>query len=67
MFEGDKSGSKLLTVITDNNGDLSLKNMAFYEPQKIYYQLNADNPDAVIIPKVSFVPLKKNYRKVILF
>ena len=59
MFEGDKSGSKLLTVITDNNGDLSLKNMAFYEPQKIYYQLNADNPDAVIIPKVSFVPLKK--------
>jgi hypothetical protein len=60
MFDGEKSGSKLTNIITDNNGDFSLKNMAFYEPQKIYYQLKADNTDAVIIPKVSFVPLKKN-------
>jgi len=60
MFDGEKSGSKLTNIITDKNGDFSLKNMAFYEPQKIYYQLKADNTDAVIIPKVSFVPLKKN-------
>jgi len=59
MFDGEKSGSKLTAVTTDNNGDLNLKNMAFNEPQKIYYQLKADNADAVIIPKVSFVPLKK--------
>jgi len=59
MFDGDKSGSKLTTVTTDSNGDIHLKNMAFYEPQKIYYQLKADNTDAVIIPKMSFVTLKK--------
>ncbi len=59
MFDGEKSGSKLLTVTTDNNGELTLKNMAFYEPQKIYYQLKADNLDAVIIPKVFPVALKK--------
>lgn len=60
MFEGEKAGSRLTTVTTDNNGDINLKNMAFDEPQKIYYQLKADNSDAVIIPKVSFVPLKKD-------
>ncbi len=59
MFDGEKSGSKLLSIPTDNNGDLSLKNMAFYEPQKIYYQVKADNADVVVIPKVTFVPLKK--------
>jgi len=59
MFDGERSGSKLFTVPTDNNGDLTLKNMAFYEPQKIYYQVKADNADALIIPKVSFIPLKK--------
>jgi len=60
MFDGDKSGSKLTSVTTDNNGDIHLKNMAFDAPQKIYYQMKADNTDAVIIPKFSFVPLKKD-------
>ncbi len=59
MFDGEKSGSKLTAVTTDNNGDLNLKNMAFDEPQKIYYQLKADNTDVIILPKVAFVPLKK--------
>ncbi|WP_379969188.1 hypothetical protein [Epilithonimonas sp. UC225_85] len=63
MFEGEKAGSKLTTVMTDSNGDINLKNMSFDEPQKIYYQLKADNTDAVIIPKVSFVPLKKELPK----
>ena len=60
MFDGDKSGSKLTTVTTDSNGDINLKNMAFDAPQKIYYQMKADNTDAVIIPKVAFVALKKD-------
>lgn len=60
MTNGDKSGSKLFSVTTDNNGDLSLKNMAFYEPQKIYYQFKGDNAEAVVIPKVNFIPLKKD-------
>ena len=60
MFDGEKSGSRLTAVMTDNNGDLSLRNMAFDEPQKIYYQLKADNSNVVIIPKVTSVPLKKD-------
>jgi hypothetical protein len=59
MLNGDKAGSKLLSVPTDNNGELILKNMAFYEPQKIYYQVKADNLDAIVIPKLSFISLKK--------
>lgn len=60
MMNGEKSGSKLFSATTDNMGDLSLKNMAFYEPQKIYYQLKGENSEAVVIPKVYFVPLKKD-------
>jgi len=60
MFDSEKSGSKLTSITTDNNGDIHLKNMSFDAPQKIYYQMKADNTDAVIIPKISFVPLKKD-------
>ena len=59
MLNGDKAGSKLISVPTDNNGELVLKNMAFYEPQKIYYQIKADNLDAIVIPKLSFISMKK--------
>jgi len=60
MMNGERSGSKLFSAPTDSNGDVTLRNMAFYEPQKIYYQLKGENSEAVVIPKVYFVPLKKD-------
>ncbi|WP_175620405.1 hypothetical protein [Chryseobacterium schmidteae] len=65
FIEGGKSGSEVLEVETDSNGEFFFDNMLFEKPIKITYQLNGANAalksrtNVYVNPVNTFIPLKK--------
>lgn len=65
FIEGGKSGSEVIEVETDSNGEFFFDNMLFEKPIKITYQLNGANAalksrtNVYVNPVNTFIPLKK--------
>lgn len=65
FIEGGKSGSEVLEVETDSNGEFFFDNMLFEKPIKITYQLNGANAalksrtNVYVNPVNTFISLKK--------
>ncbi|REC51794.1 hypothetical protein DRF62_16665 [Chryseobacterium piscium] len=65
FIEGGKSGSEVLQVETDSNGEFFFDNMLFEKPIKITYQFNGANAalksrtNVFVNPVNTFIPLKK--------
>ncbi len=65
FIEGGKSGSEVLQVETDSNGEFFFDNMLFEKPIKVTYQFNGANAalksrtNVFVNPVNTFIPLKK--------
>ncbi|AZB29581.1 hypothetical protein [Chryseobacterium balustinum] len=65
FIEGGKSGSEVLQVETDSNGEFFFDNMLFEKPIKVTYQFNGANAalksrtSVFVNPVNTFIPLKK--------